>query len=226
MNKTQTKFNTRTLVFMGLICALAYICMFVFRIKVSFLTFDLKNTILAIGALIFGPVSGIVTSLVVSLLEMITVSDTGFWGCLMNFVSSALYVFIAAIIYKYNRTITGAVIALSTASIAMTGAMIVMNLLITPIYTGMPVSAVAQMIVPLLLPFNLIKAILNSAITLLIYKPVRVLFKGSGIRVSDESHTASKKTAAIMSIVAVLVIVLCVFTFVYFFNGSFELYKS
>ena len=59
-------------------------------IHVSFLTFDLKNVILAIGALIFGPVCGIITSLVVSVIEMITISDTQIWGCLMNFLSSAV----------------------------------------------------------------------------------------------------------------------------------------
>lgn len=225
MNKN-TQSNTRKIVFMGLICALAYICMFVFRIKVSFLTFDLKNTILAVGALIFGPVSGMVTSLVVSVLEMITISDTGIWGCIMNFLSSATYVFIAGLIYKYKRTLPGAIISLSVASVVMTAIMIPLNLIITPIYTGMPTSAISEMILPLLLPFNAIKAVLGSAVTLLIYKPVSRIFKSAGIGfTNDKSHTLNKKSIAI-AIASVILIVICVLLFILCYNGSFELYAK
>ena len=82
---------------MALLCALAYICEFVFRIKVSFLTFDAKDAIIAIGALAFGPVSGVAMSLVVALLELVTVSETGFYGFLMNFLSSAVFSVIPAL---------------------------------------------------------------------------------------------------------------------------------
>ena len=226
MNKNNTQSNTRKIVFTGLICALAYICMFVFRIKVSFLTFDLKNTILAVGALIFGPVSGIISSLIVSLAEMFTVSDTGIWGCLMNFLSSAVYAFIAGLIYKYKRTLPGAIISLSAASVAMTIVMLALNLVITPIYTGMPVSAIVDMILPLLLPFNLIKAILCSAVTLLIYKPVSIIFKNAGIGFADDkAYTVDKKTIAV-GVVAIAIIVICVLLFIFCYNGSFELYKN
>ena len=118
MNKTNKRFNVRNLVFMALICALAYICTFVLHIKVSFLTFDLKNTVFAIGSLIFGPVSAIVTSLVVALLEMITISDTGIWGCIMNFLSGAVYAFFVGLVYKYKKTLSGAMLGLAVGSVA------------------------------------------------------------------------------------------------------------
>ena len=54
-------------------CALAYACQFVFRIHVSFLTFDAKDAIMAVGAMIFGPVWGVVMALVVSLLEFLCI---------------------------------------------------------------------------------------------------------------------------------------------------------
>ena len=211
---------------MGLICALAYICMFVFRIKVSFLTFDLKNTVLAVGALIFGPVSGIVTSLVVSFFEMITVSDTAIWGALMNFLSSAIYVATAGLIYKYKRTMSGAIIALSVASIVATVAMIPLNLIITPIYTGMPTSAIAKMILPLLLPFNAIKSVLCSAVTLLIYKPVSRIFKSAGIGFTKDKTSVLNKKSIITATVSVILIVICVLLFVFCYNGTFELYAN
>ncbi|MGN0173471.1 MAG: ECF transporter S component [Acutalibacteraceae bacterium] len=223
MNKN-TQSNTRKVVFMGLICALAYVCTLVFHIKVSFLTFDLKNTVLAVGALIFGPVSGIITSLIVSVVEMITISDTGIWGCIMNFLSSAIYTFIAGLIYKYKRTLSGAIIALSVASVAMVASMIPLNLIFTPIYTGSPVSVVADMIIPLLLPFNVIKAVLCSAVTLLIYKPVRTVFKGAGLSLSSDKDFKFNKKSLAITVISLLIIALCVFLFVYAYNGTFELY--
>ena len=46
------------------------------------------------------------------------------------------------------------------------------NLVITPIYTGWPVSEVAAIIVPALLPFNLIKFVIHGVVTFLVYKPI------------------------------------------------------
>ena len=46
------------------------------------------------------------------------------------------------------------------------------NLLITPIYAGVDVDAVMAMIVPILLPFNAIKAGLNAVFTLVVYKSI------------------------------------------------------
>lgn len=224
--KTNTISQTRKIVFMGLICALAYASMFVFRIHVSFLTFDLKNVILAIGALIFGPVSGIITSLVVSVIEMITISDTQIWGCLMNFLSSAIYVAIAGLIYKYKRTLFGAIIGLIVASVAMTAAMIPLNLLITPIYTGAPVQTVKEMIIPLLLPFNAIKAVLSSAVTLLIYKPVSSIFKSAGIGFNNDKSFKISAKSVILAIASIIIIAICVVLFFVYYNGSFELFKK
>ena len=64
----------------ALFCALAYATMFVFRIKVSFLTFDAKDAIITLAGLLFGPLASLVISFTVALIEMISVSDTQFWG--------------------------------------------------------------------------------------------------------------------------------------------------
>ncbi len=49
------------------------------------------------------------------------------------------------------------------------------NLVITPLYSGMPPEAVAALIVPVLLPFNLLKIAINTALTLAVYKPVSTM---------------------------------------------------
>ena len=111
-------------------------------------------------------------SFVVAFLEMVTVSETGIIGLLMNFLAAASFAGVVSLIYKKVRTSRGALAGLFCGSLTLTAVMLLWNYLITPAYTGMPRAAVAAMLVPVFLPFNLIKAGLNSAIILLIYKPL------------------------------------------------------
>ena len=178
----------------ALFIALAYVCMYVFRIKVSFLTFDAKDAVMTIGACFFGPVSGIIMPLIVALLELITVSDTGLYGFLMNFISSAAFCGVAALVYKYRRSASGALIAMGAAVVSMTATMMVFNLIVTPFYMGATVAEVAGMIPTLLLPFNIAKALLNAALVLILYKPVSTALHRAGF-VSVSGH-AGKETEA------------------------------
>ena len=90
----------------------------------------------------------------------------------MNALVVCGYVIPSALIYKRMRTWKGAIIGLIVSFICAVILAIVGNLLVTPIYAGMPVEAVAAMIVPILLPFNTIKSALNTVITLAIYKAI------------------------------------------------------
>ena len=100
------------LVMMALFTALAYATMFVINIKVSFLTFDAKDAVLTIGGLLFGPIAAAAMSFAVALIEMVTVSTTGIYGFVMNFLSSAAFAVTAAWIYKYKRDMIGATLGL------------------------------------------------------------------------------------------------------------------
>ena len=181
------------MVIMALFCALAYATMFVFRFNVTFLTFDLKDVFLTIGGLLFGPVAAVVMSLLVALLEFITVGDTGFYGFIMNFVSSAVFTSVCALVYQYRKKLGGAVLGLVSAVVIMTGVMMVMNLYVTPLYTSSTSADVAKMIPTLLLPFNLTKAVLNASLVLLLYKPISRALKAAGFTPSPERR--SKATA-------------------------------
>lgn len=172
-SSTQSRNRVRKMTQIGMLCAISYLVMVVGRIPiVLFLKYDPKDVIIAIGGFIFGPLTAFVISTIVSLVEMFTVSETGFWGLVMNVLSTCAFACTASIIYKKNHTIKGAVIGLLAGGALMTGIMLLWNYLITPMYMGYPREAVAAMLVPVFLPFNLIKMALNTAITLLIYKPV------------------------------------------------------
>lgn len=142
------------------------------RIDVLFLTYEMRDAIICLSSIILGAPYGIIIALLVSGIEAFTISTTGFWGFVMSFIASSVFSFTCSFIYNKLRSFNGAIIAVYSAALALTLVMIPLNLLFTPIYTGMPVSAVADMIVPTLLPFNLAKALINGAIVLMLYKPI------------------------------------------------------
>lgn len=184
------------LVVLALFCALAYVSMFVFRFKVAFLTFDIKDAIITIGGLLFGPLAAVSMSLVVSVLETFTVSDTGFYGFIMNFASTAAFSGACSLVYRYRKRFSGAVIGLMTAVVTMTSVMLLMNLIITPLYlTGSSAADVAAMIPTLLLPFNLTKAILNAALVLLLYKPVSRALRAAKVLPTSMLYDAAPSPA-------------------------------
>ena len=84
--------KTRKLTLMAMFAALAYVLMAVGRIPISpmsFLKFDPKDMILTICGFVLGPIPAMLVTTVVCLIEMITVSDTGFIGFFMNLLATA-----------------------------------------------------------------------------------------------------------------------------------------
>ena len=167
--------SSKKMITMAMLVALAYMFMLVGRVAivpaVGFLKYDPKDIIITIGGFIYGPLSAFIISVVVSLIEMVTVSETGIIGLIMNVLATCAFVCPAAFIYKRVHTMKGALIGLGIGCIGMTGVMLLWNYLITPLYMGYPREAIAQLLIPGFLPFNLIKSGLNAGLTLLIYKP-------------------------------------------------------
>lgn len=180
MNRQQRSQKIKRLTAIGMFCALAYVCMYFIRIPVQFLTLDVKDSLITLCALLFGPIAGASVALIVPLLEFITVSDTGVYGFLMNVLSSLTLSVTAGLIYRYRKSLSGAVFALISAVFAVTAVMMLANLLITPYYMHVTAEAVAAMIPTVLLPFNLLKATLNAALVLLLYKPLSNVLKKIG----------------------------------------------
>lgn len=189
--------NTKKLTTLAMLAALAYLIMVVGRIPmVLFLSYDPKDVIIAIGGFLFGPLEAFAISFVVSLIEMFTVSDTGIIGAVMNLVSTCSFACTAAIIYKKNHTLKGAIIGLLCGVVAMVVVMLLWNYLLTPIYIGYPREAVAAMLPTTFLPFNLIKGGLNAAITMLLYKPVVTTLRKAGLAPSSIARRDSQGSAA------------------------------
>lgn len=182
-NKKTIKFSTYEMVGIGIFSALAFVVSLFVRFPVQFLTFDAKDAVITIAAFVYGPLSAVIISLIVAFIEMITVSNTMWYGFLMNFASSAIFAVTASLIYRKKRNLNGAIIGLYSAIAATVGIMLLLNIFITPLYFGLPVAApmVMEMLPTLLLPFNFAKALMNSAIVMIIYKPVVTALKRIGI---------------------------------------------
>ena len=165
--------SAKKLVLIAMLAAVAYVIVCLIRVPVVlFLNYEPKDVIITIGAFLLGPVCGFVVSLLVSLLEMVTISGTGLIGALMNLLSTCSFSCTAAIIYKKRRTFSGAIIGLAVGTVAMTAVMVLWNWLITPLYMGVSREVVRGMLIPYFLPFNLFKATLNCALVLILYKPL------------------------------------------------------
>ena len=199
------KLNTKKLTTIAMLCAIAFVIVAFVRIPVVlFLKYEPKDVIITTCGFMMGPMASLIISTVVALIEMVTISDTGVIGAVMNLISSCAFCCTAAFIYKKKHTMQGAVIGLFSGAVIMTGIMLLWNYLITPIYMGYPREAVAAMLLPVFLPFNLLKGFLNTGISLLIYKPVvGALRKAHLIEMSSSSGAPAKKFSPGMLAVAI-----------------------
>ena len=174
----------------------------------GFLSLDLKDAVLSIVALLYGPLYGIMSVLCVAIVEFFTFSTTGWYGLLMNLFSSGVFVLVCGTVYKYKRNFKGALISAVLTVISVTTVMLVANIFITPLYFGMPRTTVLDMLLPLLLPFNLCKSVMNSSLMLLVYKPFTSALKKSGLIKSDSAnYEFNKKTATLTVATALLIVV-------------------
>ena len=206
----QKKTNVRKLVLIAMLAAVAFIMVSFVRIPVVlFLKYEPKDVIITIGGFLVGPMVSFLVSLVVSLLEMVSISETGPIGALMNLLSTCSFACVASLIYKRRHTLRGAVEGLLAGAVVMVGTMLLWNWLITPLYmTGTSRSDVAAMLVPVFLPFNLLKAGLNSALTLSLYKPLVTALRKIGL---VEAHPDSGKgSKAGVYIFAAALLITCI----------------
>ena len=201
--------DLKKLILLALFAAIAYIVVALGRIPVvMFLSYEPKDVIITIGGFLFGPVEAFVTSLVVSLVEMVTISQTGPIGCLMNLISTCSFACVAAVIYKKQHSLKGAMIALLAGSLSMICVMLLWNWLISPLYMHVPRPAVEAMLLPVFLPFNALKAGLNSALVLGLYKPLSQALRKARLLPPSQSKPGSAKIG--IYLIAAFLLAVCI----------------
>lgn len=168
---------TKKLAVMAMLVALSVVMVFLVHFPifpaVSFLEYDPADIPILIGAFAYGPLAGIVLTIIASVIQGFTVSaGAGLYGVLMHIIATSVLVLVSSGIYRVKHTRIGAIIGLTCGTVAMGCVMMVANHFITPYFMGVPVAAVDGLLLPFILPFNLIKAGINSLITFLVYKTV------------------------------------------------------
>lgn len=178
MNNTHTKTVTVT----AMLSAMAYAAVCLGRVPVVlFLKYDPKDIIIALGGILWGPAAALRVSAAVSLLEMVTISENGVWGCIMNILSTCSFALPAALLARKRRTRRGLALGLLAGGLSMVASMLLWNYLFTPYYLGYPREAVARLLLPAFLPFNLLKAGLNGLGTFLLSPPVAGALTRAGL---------------------------------------------
>ena len=198
--------KVKKMVTLSMLAAIAYLMVNLIRIPVVlFLKYEPKDVIITIGGFLFGPMASFVVSFVVSLLEMVTISETGIIGGIMNLISTCSFACVAAFVYKKQHTLKGAIAGLALGSALMVVTMLLWNWLITPLYMGVDRATVEGMLIPAFLPFNLLKAGLNSALTIGLYKPLSTALRKIGLVETRTAGAKSSKTGVYLFAGALLV---------------------
>lgn len=167
----------RKLTTMGMMAAVSIILVYLIHFPIfpaaSFLEYDPADIPIFICTFLYGPLSGFILTVIVSSIQGFTVSaQSGIIGVMMHIFATGFFTIVAGNIYKNNRNKKTAVKALIIGSIIMVLMMCIWNIIFTPLFMGTPRDVVMKMIVPIIIPFNAIKAGVNSFICFLIYKKI------------------------------------------------------
>ncbi len=194
----QKPFNTRMLVSCAVGAAISFVLMlleFSLPIAPAFIKLDLSDLPALVLAFSFGPLAGALTELVKNLLHLF-VTTTGGVGELSNFLLGCAFVVPAGIIYQRNKNRKTALIAMIAGTLCFSLVGIFSNYFIMfPFYTkvmGIPMEAIigmCQKILPFVnnqwkvillsvTPFNILKGVIVSVVTFIIYKRLSPILRG------------------------------------------------
>lgn len=168
---TSNRWDTRTLVTMALLAAIGAALSFIeFPFGVQFLKYDASNIPALVGGFVLGPLPGFIVGLISCLIHAIF---TGDWlGGIMNIAAVAASVLPAAVLYRKMRSIKGGIVGLVIGMVSATAVMVLLNVLLDPPFYGYELSMVIGLIMPVLVPFNLMKTGINAVLCILVYKPI------------------------------------------------------
>lgn len=176
--------DTKKLVRIAVLSALSIVLVMYVKFPIipsaPFLEYEPGDVPMLIGAFMYGPLTGLLMTIIVSTIQAFTVSAAAGWvGLVMHVIATGTLVVVSGAIYRKFHTLKGAFAALAAGAISMTLVMIPSNLFFTVRFYGIPHDAVVAMLPTAVLPFNIIKSFANSIIVLVVYKPLSRFLKGT-----------------------------------------------
>ena len=137
--------------------------------------YDPGDIFVLVAGLLLGPWWGLGITLVASLVQGVTVSAaSGLYGILMHIISTGTLVLVATFVKRLFKSRLSSELSVACGVLAATAVMLGANMVITPAFMGVSVEAVRDMLLPVILPFNLIKLAANGILACALYRAVRV----------------------------------------------------
>lgn len=186
--------NVKKIANVGVLTGLAVLLMIFIKFPLpipfipSFLLYEPGDIPILILSFLYGPIPALISAFISSLLMALITGAGGPYGAIMHFIATGTLVVVAGLFYKKFHNKKGAILGMIAGSLAMTAIMIPANLIITPIYLGATRNQVIKLL-PGIIPFNLIKALLNSIITIFVYKRLANFLRSRGFIKPENTFT-------------------------------------
>lgn len=195
-NKKKTQLTLHHMTITAMLSAISTVLMFLsFSVPFapSFLKLDFSELPALLASFTLGPFYGVAVVLIKNVINVFF-TTTGGIGELANFMMGSAFVLASGVIYKYKKTKLGALVGMLSGTVVMAIIGTLANyLLLMPMYSLiMPMDAIINLFQSInpyadsllkimfvtIAPFNLVKGLLVSVITYLLYKKLSVLIKG------------------------------------------------
>jgi ECF transporter S component (folate family) len=187
--KMKNVFSTKNIAGMAVFSAISFV-VYLLEIPIfagtpaDFLKLDFSNVFVMLAGFMYGPIPAVIVVVVKELIH-ITVGTTGGVGEFANIIITLSYALLPSIVYHYKKGFKVVVITLVLACIIQSGVSLIVNRYINfPFFLeGVPfkvtdsTNAMFSTLWLYVLVFNVIKSIIISAVTILLYKRVSWLFK-------------------------------------------------
>lgn len=183
----------------------------------GFLTYEPKNVVVCLSGVVLGPIKGIIVCFIVAFLELITTSDTGLYGFLMNFIAGVFFSLPIILIYRRKRNMFTLILSSLIGSLSLMVVMVLLNLAITPLFLSSSyggtyneqLDATIKLIPVLILPFNFIKGLLDSSFIIMFFRIImRHIEKLGYFNLITTNNKTDKRKDTLYTIVTALVCLL------------------
>ncbi|NLB29631.1 MAG: ECF transporter S component [Clostridiales bacterium] len=173
----ESKFGTKRIAKMAIMAAVALLFSFIPNMPmlpgIDFIRYEFSDLPILISAFAVGTPAGLIIAAVSILLNfLLGGAESGPYGIIMHFIAIGSYVVAAGLIYQSKKTMKSALVGMLVGIVVMTAVMIPANLFITPVFMGAPRSAVISLLLPAIIPINLLKGLLTAILTFILYKRV------------------------------------------------------
>lgn len=209
----------------------------------SFLNFKFSDIPVLIGSFVLGPVSAAITVVVQILIKLVFKgTSTSFVGELADLLTGCAFAVTAGAVYAKKRTFKGALLGIGLGTLCEVGVALLINwLILVPFYLKFffhgswePLIKMMRPLFPTcteenffnfylwvsVLPFNLLRCLIASTVTILIYKRISNLINRIHTKVQPKEgdETKAKKVSlTVLSVGIAAVLILLLFALLRFF---------